>query len=165
MQCSPIFEKQYFLGGSQVLTVCPPLTAENRVRSHVNPYEIFHAQTDTVTGFPPSISVFSPISTIPPTLHTHLHLHVALTGRTNGPSLGTIRKATLFRQSGSTDCYSCHKSLQGARTSKKTHRGNNHCQGVTHSSINSHHGFDTMWLSLLLLPLYSQSQSCHGTTV
>jgi hypothetical protein len=57
MQCSLIFEEHYFLGGSQVLTVCPPLTAENRVRSQVSPYEIFHGQTDTVTGFPPSISV------------------------------------------------------------------------------------------------------------
>jgi hypothetical protein len=51
------------------------------------------------------------------------------------------------------------------RTSKKTHRGNNHCQGVTHSPINSHQGFDTMWLTLLLLPLHSQSQCCNGTAV
>jgi len=58
--------------------------------------------------------------------------------------VGTIRKATLFRQSGSTACYSCHNSLRGARTSKITHSGNNHCQGVTHSPINLHHGFDTM---------------------
>jgi len=35
----------------------------------------------------PSTSV-SPVSTIPPMLHTHLHLYVALSRRTNGRSLG-----------------------------------------------------------------------------
>ena len=33
----------------------------------------------------------SPVSTIPPTLHTHLHLHVSPTRRTNGRSLGTFQ--------------------------------------------------------------------------
>ena len=33
---------------------------------------------------------------IPPTLHTHLHLHVAPTTRTNGPSLGTFQKQCSF---------------------------------------------------------------------
>jgi len=37
---------------------------------------------------------------IPPMLRTHL-LHVALTRRTNGRSLGTFRKAVLLRNSGS----------------------------------------------------------------
>ena len=43
----------------------------------------------------------SPVYIIPPKLHTHLHLHVALTRKTNGRSLGTIQKARLFRKSGS----------------------------------------------------------------
>ena len=41
---------------------------------------------------------FSPVSIISPMLHTHLHLHVALTRRTNGWDLGTFHKATLFRK-------------------------------------------------------------------
>jgi hypothetical protein len=35
---------------------------------------------------------FSPFSTSPPMLHTHLHLHVALTRRTNGRNTETIEK-------------------------------------------------------------------------
>ena len=34
---------------------------------------------------------FSPVSIIPPMLHTH-HIHVALTRGTNGRSLGTFQK-------------------------------------------------------------------------
>jgi hypothetical protein len=41
----------------------------------------------------------SPVSIIPPMLHTHLHLHVALTRRTNRRSLGTFQKVVLFRKS------------------------------------------------------------------
>ena len=52
-----------------------------------------------------------------------------------------------------------------ARTSKRTHLGNNHCQVVTYSLIHSQHGYDTMWLSLVLVPLHSHSQGCYGTTV
>ena len=44
---------------------------------------------------------FSPVSIIPPTLRTHLHLHVALTRRPNKRSLETFQKATPFRKSGS----------------------------------------------------------------
>jgi hypothetical protein len=43
---------------------------------------------------------FSPVSINPPLLHTHLHLHAALTRRTNGRSSGTFQKATLLRISG-----------------------------------------------------------------
>jgi hypothetical protein len=42
---------------------------------------------------------FSPVTIFPSMLHTHLHLHVALTRRTNGRSLGTFQKAKLFRKS------------------------------------------------------------------
>jgi hypothetical protein len=38
---------------------------------------------------------------IPSTLHTHFHLHVALTRRTNGRHFGTFQKASPFRKSGS----------------------------------------------------------------
>ena len=43
---------------------------------------------------------FSPVI-ITPTLHTHFHLHVARTRRTNGVSLGTLQKAVLYWKSGS----------------------------------------------------------------
>ena len=43
----------------------------------------------------PPVLQFSPVSSIPPTFHTHLHIHVTLTGRTNERILGT------FQQSGS----------------------------------------------------------------
>jgi hypothetical protein len=39
---------------------------------------------------------FSSVSIIPPVLHIHLHLHVALTRRTNGRSLGNLQKKYLF---------------------------------------------------------------------
>jgi hypothetical protein len=80
---------------------CRPDNAEARVRYQVSPCEFCSAQSGTVTDFPPSTSVFpcqyhstnapypfihlpptlynvslpalqfSPVSTIPPTLHTH----------------------------------------------------------------------------------------------
>lgn len=40
------------------------------------------------------------VSIVPPALHTHLQLHVALTRRSNGRCLGTYQKAVLFRLSG-----------------------------------------------------------------
>jgi len=42
---------------------------------------------------------YYPISVIPPMLHTHLHLRVALTTRTKARSLGTRHQAILFRKS------------------------------------------------------------------
>jgi len=42
---------------------------------------------------------FSPVSNIKPMLHTHHHLHVTITGRTNGRSLGTFQKTMIFRKS------------------------------------------------------------------
>jgi hypothetical protein len=45
------------------------LTAEARIRSRVSPCGIFDGRTDTGTGFSPSISVFPPVSLIPPVLH------------------------------------------------------------------------------------------------
>ena len=63
----------------------------------VNPCEICGAQSGAVTGLSPC----TPVLSCPTMLHTHLHLHVALTRRTNGLSLGTFQKIMLFRQSGS----------------------------------------------------------------
>jgi hypothetical protein len=44
---------------------------------------------------------FSPVTIIPPTLHTHLHLQVALTRRKKGRTLGNFQKAMLFSKWGS----------------------------------------------------------------
>ena len=44
---------------------------------------------------------FSPLNNIPPILHNHLHLHVALSTRPNERSLETFENAMLFRKSGS----------------------------------------------------------------
>jgi hypothetical protein len=38
----------------------------------------------------------SPVSIIPPMLHTHLHLHAALTTTTNGRSLGTLKQSNVL---------------------------------------------------------------------
>jgi len=42
------------------------------------------------------VLLFSPVSKIPPTPHTHLHLHVALVRRTNAGSLGIPKKLALW---------------------------------------------------------------------
>jgi hypothetical protein len=42
---------------------------------------------------------FSPVIIIPPMLHTHLRLHVALTRRTNGRSVGIFQKTKFFLKS------------------------------------------------------------------
>ena len=43
---------------------------------------------------------FSPVSIIPSMLHTHLHLHVALTRRANERSLGTFQKNGISEMGG-----------------------------------------------------------------
>jgi hypothetical protein len=73
---------------------------EGRVRSQFIPCEICGGQSDIGTDFFSSVSIF-PVSIIPPILHVHLYLFVALTKRTNGRSLGTVQQAMLFRKSGS----------------------------------------------------------------
>jgi hypothetical protein len=50
----------------------------------------FVVTSGTGTGFSPSTPV-SPVSIIPPMLHTHLH--VALSRNTSGPSLGNFQKS------------------------------------------------------------------------
>ena len=44
---------------------------------------------------------YSAVIIIPPLLRTHLHLHVALTRRTKGRSVGTFQKEMLSPKSGS----------------------------------------------------------------
>jgi hypothetical protein len=54
-------------------------------------------KSGTVTGFYRSI-LFAPVSIIPPVMHAQLHLHDALTGRTNRRSkLGSRGQKTLSR--------------------------------------------------------------------
>ena len=77
------------------------LTAEARVRSQFSPCEIFVGEEVLLRHVFLRVLQFFPVYIIPPMLHTHLHLYVALTRRTNGRSLGTFQIAVLFRQSGS----------------------------------------------------------------
>jgi hypothetical protein len=53
-----------------------PPTLETPVLSQVSPCEICGGQSDIGTGFPPRTSV-SPVSVIPPSLHTQLDLRFA----------------------------------------------------------------------------------------
>ena len=46
---------------------------------------------------------FSPVSTIPPLLQTHLHLHVFLTRKTNERILRTFEKRSSFANRGTLD--------------------------------------------------------------
>ena len=60
---------------------------------------IWDGQSDTGTSFL-RVHLFFPSHIIPPILYTHLHLHVALTRKTNGQNLGTFQEAKIFRKSG-----------------------------------------------------------------
>ena len=71
-----------------------PLTSEARVRSQVSPCEMCAGQSGTETGFSPSTSV-SPRHCHATNTPTHLRLHVALSKRTNGRSLGTSKSNAL----------------------------------------------------------------------
>jgi hypothetical protein len=48
-----------------------PLTVEARVRNRISQRSIYGGQSSTGAGFSPSPSV-SPVSIIPPVLHTHI---------------------------------------------------------------------------------------------
>jgi hypothetical protein len=64
------------------------------------------------------VLLLSPVSIIPPMLHTYLHEYVALTGRRNSLRLGTFQKMILFRQSGSIEYKSTHtQSVKGSSLS------------------------------------------------
>jgi hypothetical protein len=64
-----------------------PLTAEDRFRSQVSPCDIHDGRSGTGAGFSLLVLRFSPASIMPPTRCTYPHLHVVLTGRTNGQRL------------------------------------------------------------------------------
>jgi hypothetical protein len=64
---------------------CQPLTREAQVRYQASPYEICNGQSDTRTGFSPSIWVSS-VSVISPLLHTH-HLNITHIRRINSKAM------------------------------------------------------------------------------
>jgi hypothetical protein len=72
-----------------------PFTAEAQILSRSSLCEICSGQSGTGTGLSPRLR-FSPVSIIPPMLHTHLRLRVVLTRRTTGRSLGTFGKQCFF---------------------------------------------------------------------
>jgi len=73
-----------------------------RVRAQVIQCEISCRRSGIRTGYTPNTFVF-PRQFIPPLPHIPLHLHVALTRKTIGRSLGNFRKAKLFRKSEDVD--------------------------------------------------------------
>jgi len=98
---------------AQLVSRPPFTTAETRVRFQVSLCSICGAQSGSWTGFSPVLQ-FSPVSIIPPTLHTHPHLHVALTRMTNrrnqGGNLPEINRGALGRKELSLGCcYLCSK--------------------------------------------------------
>jgi len=58
----------------------------------------FMVDTVALWQVSPLVLPFPPLSVIPPIPHTHFQLHVAVTRRTNGRSLGTFQKTILFRK-------------------------------------------------------------------
>jgi len=71
-------------------------------RSQVSLCEICCGQSGIGTGFSPVLR-FSPINIIPPKLHTHLHLHAAITRTINERGLGTFQKSCSFVKRGRRD--------------------------------------------------------------
>ena len=73
--------------------------ADPQVRYRVRSCGICGGQNGTVIGVSPVLQ-FSPVTTIPPMLHTHLRLHVGHTKRTNGWSLKTFQKSNALLEIG-----------------------------------------------------------------
>jgi hypothetical protein len=88
--CTPIPFQNWPCHNSECQS--PDLAAETRVQTQVSSCEICGGRSDTGTGFSSGAPV-SLVSTIPPVLHTHLHLHFTLTRKTERRSLGTFQKA------------------------------------------------------------------------
>lgn len=84
---------QYLYAMAQAVSR-PSVNEESRVRSEARPCEIFGSRSGTGTGFLRVLQL-SPVSMIPP-----MCLHVALTIKTNGRSLGASPKQCYFRNRG-----------------------------------------------------------------
>jgi hypothetical protein len=82
------------------------VTSMVRVRSQARPFKICGVQSGSETGFSSSTR-FSPVNIDPPKFHTYLHLHVDLTSRTNGRSVGTFQKSSSFGCWGALDIEKC----------------------------------------------------------
>jgi len=70
------------------------------VRSHVSLCDIRGKKIVGLWQVVLRIFQFYPLSSIPANLHTHLHLRVAFTRRTNGRSLWTFQEVKFFRKWG-----------------------------------------------------------------
>ena len=70
-------------------------TQESQFRSQTHSMWYFWWTKNSLWHLSIGLFLFSPVSTIPPILRTHVHLHVALTIKANERSLGTFLKATL----------------------------------------------------------------------
>ena len=94
--------EKYFLvfsGGAMAQAISrSAVTVEVRFRSPVCTCEICGRQNG-VGQVLLRVLRFCPANILPPVLHTHLYLHVAVTRRTTTWSLRTFRKATLNRKS------------------------------------------------------------------
>ena len=78
-----------------------PLTAKVRVLSYLVLYNIYGGQNGNWTRF-------SPVSNIPPLIHTHLHPRVAL-NRTRRRILGTFQdRKRSFENREALECKPCH---------------------------------------------------------
>ena len=87
--------------GQAVSVIRSPLTEEKLL--HSTSFHVRFVVNKVALGqVYPQVLQFATASNIPVMFHIHLHLHTALTTKTNGRSLGTLQKAMLFPKSGST---------------------------------------------------------------
>ena len=97
-----------------------PLTAKAGVRFQVGPCEI--CGKVALGQVFVEVLLFSPVSIMPPMLHTDPHLHIVLTSRTNGRSLETSPKTTLFGNRGAPDRKGISSFFPGFKKLKITAR-------------------------------------------
>jgi hypothetical protein len=88
--------------GASLLVTRRSLKKEAWVRSQVSPCRIHGGQNGIGTGFH-QVLLFSAVSITAAMLHSNLRLDFAVTRRTKGRGLGTIRKSMRFRKSGALD--------------------------------------------------------------
>ena len=73
-------------------------TAKTLVRSQASPWDFAFDKGIMGQVYRPEL-LFSPVGIVPPMLHTYIHLHGALTRRTNGWRMRTFQKGRFFRNS------------------------------------------------------------------